>query len=373
MKNTSFYAALTFLFVGILSIATAQKHNLVLQGKITAAPTNTAQLIEFNYRTNPLIDTIHLNEDGTFKLTTHIDNTAFYKVQFDPKQYILLVLHPNDNVYFECTAPHYQLLTHIKNAPELTLMMQYRIMEAAFQTKMDSLNTLFQQKRTAGTLTVAENQSLQQQYMALENQLAQNTRTMVLSNKDKLATMVIVEQLNFDNYSDVFIEADKALYEKYPDNIFVAEQHKRVLQSMRTAISQPAPEIELPDPNGTIRKLSDLKGKIVLVDFWASWCGPCRRENPNVVRLYGIYKDKGFEVFSVSLDGNKADWQKAIEKDGLIWENHVSDLARWNSVAAKTYGVSGIPYTVLLDREGKIIAKGLRGEQLEQKLKQLLN
>jgi len=132
-----------------------------------------------------------------------------------------------------------------------------------------------------------------------------------------------------------------------------------------------APEIQLKGLDGKEIKLSSLRGKIVLIDFWASWCGPCRRENPNVVNLYNNYKSKGFEIFGVSLDDNEDKWKGAIQKDGLTWI-HVSDLKGWQSAAAQTYQVSSIPFTVLLDRNGRIIAKGLRGSDLESKMAELL-
>ena len=131
-----------------------------------------------------------------------------------------------------------------------------------------------------------------------------------------------------------------------------------------------APDIVLVSPNGKTVKLSKLKGKMVLIDFWASWCGPCRKENPNVVRLYNQYKAKGFTVFSVSLDQDAEAWKKAIASDGLIWPNHVSDLLGWQTPLVQLYGFEGIPHTVLIDKEGKIIGTGLRGESLEQKLKE---
>jgi thiol-disulfide isomerase/thioredoxin len=133
----------------------------------------------------------------------------------------------------------------------------------------------------------------------------------------------------------------------------------------------PAPEIAQADTTGNIRKLSNMKGKVVLIDFWASWCGPCRRENPNVVKLFNKYKTKGFDVFSVSLDQSRDRWIKAINDDGLVWENHVSDLKQWQNDAARTYNVTSIPRTILVDKEGKIIARDLRGEGLESKLKEL--
>ena len=132
-----------------------------------------------------------------------------------------------------------------------------------------------------------------------------------------------------------------------------------------------APEIAMSDPDGNTRRLSDLRGKVVLIDFWASWCGPCRRENPNVVKLYQKYHDQGFEIFSVSLDKDGNAWRNTIKADGLTWPNHVSDLQYWQSAAGRLYGISAIPATVLVDREGKIIARNLRGADLDRKLKEI--
>ncbi len=134
-----------------------------------------------------------------------------------------------------------------------------------------------------------------------------------------------------------------------------------------------APEIIEENVDGEKVRLSSTRGKVVLLDFWASWCGPCRRENPNVVKAYHKYKDKGFTVFSVSLDKTANRWKQAIEKDKLVWPYHVSDLKGWSARPAKRYGVSSIPQTFLLDKDGKIIARNLRGAQLERKLAELLD
>jgi thiol-disulfide isomerase/thioredoxin len=158
---------------------------------------------------------------------------------------------------------------------------------------------------------------------------------------------------------------------EFPNSKFAA-YYLTVIPKSPPKVGEEVPEIKLKDFMGKEVSLSSLKGKVVLLDFWASWCGPCRKENPNVVRAYQKYKDKGFTVFSVSLDDNRDRWIAAIQQDQLIWENHVSDLKGWNSSAAKLYGVKSIPSTFLLDKNGKIVATNLRGMELEIKLEQLL-
>ena len=126
-----------------------------------------------------------------------------------------------------------------------------------------------------------------------------------------------------------------------------------------------APEIQLPDPTGKLVSLSSLRGKVVVIDFWASWCKPCREESPNMVKLYNRFKEQGFEIFGVSLDKEKKDWLAAIQKDGLLW-TQVSDLKFWESAAARTYGITSIPATYLIDKQGKVLASNLKGAELEK-------
>ncbi|MEZ5043544.1 MAG: TlpA disulfide reductase family protein [Saprospiraceae bacterium] len=181
---------------------------------------------------------------------------------------------------------------------------------------------------------------------------------------------------------------------EYGNYLAQAERQQVAQMAMeKVRIGQPAPNIKLASPTGKEYSLTDLKGKVVLLDFWASWCGPCRRENPNVVKVYEKYKDQGFTVFSVSLDGvdsrsrnsvqsdqikqmleqSKNRWVNAISQDGLAWEYHVSDLLKWESLPAAEYGVRSIPRTFMIDREGKIAALNLRGAQhIERELLKIL-
>lgn len=150
------------------------------------------------------------------------------------------------------------------------------------------------------------------------------------------------------------------------DNTTVVEDVKVGLN-----IGDEAPNLEFKNPEGKMVSLKSLRGKVVLIDFWASWCRPCRIENPNVVKAYQKYKGEGFEIYGVSLDKSQDAWVKAIQQDELNWIN-VSDLGGWNSAGAATYGVRSIPANFLIDENGIIIAKGLRGANLHAELQKLV-
>lgn len=163
-----------------------------------------------------------------------------------------------------------------------------------------------------------------------------------------------------------------ALSKELRENDMGKELSQRIAANRLTAVGAQAPAFTQNDVIGKPVSLESLKGKVVLVEFWASWCSPCRAENPNLVKEYNKYKDKGFQILSVSLDNVKENWLKAIEADGLPWL-HVSDLKGWNNEVGRLYGVRAVPASFLLDKDGKIIANGLRGEPLNKKLAEIFN
>ncbi len=247
--------------------------------------------------------------------------------------------------------------------------------EAAYKLNMG------QQKVAGGNAVSGAQQEVkavvnryQAEYNRTDAAISSQIKQSILDNKDDIATLMFLDQFPKEQNASLHEEVINALYKRYPAHLIVKERYQIMNSpSGRTGIGAMAPELAFPDPEGNIRKLSDLRGKVVLLDFWASWCGPCRRESPNVRNVYQKYHDLGFEVFSVSLDRDGNSWKKAIKDDQLVWPNHVSDLKYWSSEAAAIYGVRSIPAMFLLDRDGRIVAKDLRGAALENAVRELLS
>ncbi len=247
--------------------------------------------------------------------------------------------------------------------------------EAAYKLHMN-------QQKSVGANAVSGAQQLvktivnhyQDEYNQTESSINASIKQAILDNQSDIATLMFLDLFPREQNASLHQTVINKLHEVYPTHPIVKERYS-ILNSPagKTSIGAIAPELAFPDPEGKVRKLSDLRGKVVLIDFWASWCGPCRRESPNVRNVYQKYHDKGFEVFSVSLDRDAANWKKAIKDDGLVWPNHVSDLKYWSSEAAAIYGVRSIPAMFLLDREGRIVAKDLRGAALENAVRELIN
>jgi peroxiredoxin len=210
------------------------------------------------------------------------------------------------------------------------------------------------------------------EYEQLRQEQGQQIKDFVVSKPGShLSPFIIRSYLVFDmNYSELnemLTSLDSAIYSS--KDYQVLRKRADILESV--AVGKPAVDFALNDTTGNPISISSFKGKYLLIDFWASWCTPCRVENPNVVKLYNDYKDKGFEIIGVSFDEKRENWINAIHKDNLTWP-HVSDLKGWSSAAGKLYGINSIPATVLIDPEGTIVAKNLRGDALRQKLEELI-
>ena len=193
-------------------------------------------------------------------------------------------------------------------------------------------------------------------------------RKFIRENKSSLSTLFFIEELNTENEEDIklYTETIENLHKTFPNNELVNELFGKI-NKVEIGEGSIAPEITLPNEAGEMVSLSSLKGKVVLIDFWASWCAPCRAEMPNLTTAYQSYKSKGFEIYSISLDRTREPWIEAKNADKMTWIC-VHDI---NGSYGGVYGVEAIPYTVLIDKDGKIIATNLRGTELEEKLAEL--
>ncbi|MGY6558160.1 MAG: redoxin domain-containing protein [Nitritalea sp.] len=314
------------------------------------------------------VDTIQVAADGKFAYTLNLAHAGFYQLTDENQVERTLALY-NEDVELLIDRENDPVVT-VKGSKYTDQLVQIEQLVDAFQEEINGLNTAYYDAMSARDQDKIR--EIQAQAIEMEAAHADQVKELIRGFDGSFVSLAALGMLNMRNeftFMDDLVTQLDASYSGHP----MVNRLKNQLEDMRVlAVGQPAPEISLPNPDGELVNLSDLRGNYVLIDFWAGWCRPCREENPNIVRLYQQYNEKGFEVFGVSLDRTREQWVKAIEDDGLTW-TQVSDLAYFNSEAAATYQINAIPATYLLDPEGKIIAKDLRGMSLEKKLAELFD
>ena len=322
-----------------------------------------------------------INDDGSFNITGNIPGLGYYflRLSDEKNSLIPITLIPGDHLTISTSASSFVSKPNAGGTSWSKTMNRYLGEFDAFQQTQARLQ-LNEENRSK--------EEVSKLFLQSKNKMESFSRTQMLKDPSNayniILSMDLLPSVSFDDWDATNLEALKKVTEAFEEKYAgqpAAETFRNQYSQIENAYYEfassvngtvPAPEIALPNSSGKILKLSDLKGKVVLIDFWASWCGPCRAENPNVVKMYRKFKNKGFTVFSVSLDEESTKWTDAISKDKLEWNTHVSDLKGWKSPVVATFGIEAIPYTVLVNQDGKIIGKNLRGEKLEETLNNLL-
>jgi thiol-disulfide isomerase/thioredoxin len=372
------------LVAAAISFASCGNSNSI-SGVITGAEGKTIYLESLSDSKVLPIDSTVVGSDGSFSLKSH-DNLPldFYRIYFKEGNFLQLITDSSEHV--EINAEFANLNSaKVEGSPQTVEYMDLVKRWEPMMEKLAEAQSQINRPSTDPSLDSTQWIALwEAQSAAAQKEANAFVKGWLEKHSASLLAISIVQNLDprfeFNWYLRVLndtkptcgkLPAYKTL-EKLVGQIKNASSSSAASNS-NIAIGKMAPEITLPTLTGETKALSSLRGKVVLLDFWASWCGPCRRENPNVVATYKKYSSKGFDVFSVSLDENKTAWEAAIKKDGLVWNNHVSDLGGWKSAVVPTYEIESIPFPVLIDKEGNIVAMGesLRGNGLESELKKL--
>jgi thiol-disulfide isomerase/thioredoxin len=359
-----------------------------ISGELKNSNGDTLFLYNASQRDIQLLDSVVTDEQGKFELAPNLPYKGFYilEVGRNTQSFATLILGPGDKIEFTADAKNVQYTWKVKGSPDTEHFWEFNEYFVAFEKKrqplmaqIDSMQKVFQyavsmannnQKKidSLDKAIEAPFNAIQSQLMTMQDDATTYVRGFVDKHPESFANIPALRLLPPSDNIAWYEKTVLALEAKYKDAPNVQLLRGMYDKERKWAIGAEVPDITLNSPDGKPISLSSLRGKVVLLDFWASWCGPCRQELPNVVAAYKKYHDKGFEVFSVSLDDNANNWTDAIKKDGLVWPYHVSDLLKWQSPVVPLYEIQGIPKAILLDREGKIIAKDLRGDFLEKSL-----
>ncbi len=366
---------LTIIILLSCSQQKTQQSSLVLQGKVNFPESGLVLLEEYGDKEITVLDTLVVSPSGAFTHEMSLSEPGFYRLNMYNIQMVNLILYQDDiTIVADGNAP--DGVVTVTGSKDMDNLTQINQIVQEFQQKVSDLNEQFGQANVSGNQ--AEIKRIRAQF-AVENKLHKELlKQKVRQMGNSLAVLQVAG--NFSAEEDYeFLDSLRIVFAENPPDSKHTPRFLTFLENIRLQaksnenlqVGKIAPDINLPNQDGEIIPLSSLRGKVVLLDFWAQWCRPCRMENPNIVAAYQEYKDKGFEVYGVSLDKSKDKWLQGIEEDDLTW-THVSDLKYWQSEAARSYNINAIPASFLLDREGKIIAKNLRGHLLHQKLKEIL-
>ncbi len=382
MKKLSLLAFAAITLYSCSSSDSGNTSGFEIKGNLSNSKGEAIYLEKLSQQGVAAVDSATINEKGEFLMNHYSPSIGFYRLRISNANFAMLVLDSAQKVTITADARDLGNTFNADGSPDTKLFLEYNKLAQGQKVRTDSLENIFRTAMVTLKLDSLRADSLskvlQKPYEEMVSQYSEVLAKKIKENPNSFASIMAIQQLRPEEYLDVYKVLDKGLSEKYPDNKDIKSYHGMVQQASMMVertdaikVGAEAPELILPMPNDKDLALSSLRGKVVLVDFWASWCGPCRKELPNVKRAYAKYKNKGFEILGVSLDKDRAAWLEAISSEGLTWPQ-VSDLKFWQSEACQIYAVQSIPYTVLIDKEGKIIATNLRGADLDKKLAEVL-